>query len=57
MVKGCHTGLSVFFTTSVLWQIVKLGGQGRVGPRCLVTLAPCLPHLGPCAHVPSSLLR
>lgn len=24
MVNGCHTGLSVFFTTSVLWQIVNL---------------------------------
>ncbi len=24
MVKGCHTGFNVFFTTSVLWQIVNL---------------------------------
>lgn len=24
MEKSCHTGFSVFFTTSVLWQIVKL---------------------------------
>ena len=26
MLKGCHTGFSVFFTTSVLWQMVNLEG-------------------------------
>lgn len=24
MANGCHTGFSVFFTTSVLWQMVNL---------------------------------
>lgn len=53
MVKGCHTGLSVFFTTSVLWQMVKLRGQGRVRARRALTRVPPQPR----AHVPSSLLR
>lgn len=35
MVKGCHTGFNVFFTTSVLWQIVNLEEkeQGRIKRR------------------------
>lgn len=31
MLKGCHTGFSVFFTTSVLWQMVNLERSKRTG--------------------------
>lgn len=42
IVKGCHTGFNVFFTTSVLWQIVNLeeeerGSQDKV---CQIIQAP-----------------
>jgi hypothetical protein len=30
MLKGCHTGFSVFFTTSVLWQMVNLEGGRKL---------------------------
>lgn len=31
MVKGCHTGFNVLFTTSVLWQIVNLEEKEKLG--------------------------
>lgn len=36
IVKGCHTGFNVFFTTSVLWQIVNLEEKKQVGIKRLV---------------------
>lgn len=33
MLNGCHTGFSVFFTTSVLWQMVNLEARERIGTR------------------------
>lgn len=53
MAKAGQTGFSVFLTTSVLWQMVKLRGQGRVRARRALTRVPPQPR----AHVPSSLLR
>lgn len=33
MVNGCQTGFNVFFTTSVLWQIVNLHVERRKTQR------------------------
>ena len=40
MLKGCHTGFSVFFTTSVLWQMVNLERTRGLEPAFGIGLSP-----------------